>query len=88
MSLRRIQELLGHKSIITTERYSHLGSKGLHPYYSELAAHFSDGFVTRFVTSEHGETPQGSPQAVENEWWRRADSNRGPRDYETLALTN
>jgi len=21
-------------------------------------------------------------------WWRRADSNRGPTDYETVALTS
>ena len=28
------------------------------------------------------------PADENKEWWRRADSNCGPRDYETLALTN
>ena len=46
VSLRRIQELLGHKSIITKERYSHLGNKGAQPYYSELAACVSNSFCT------------------------------------------
>ena len=25
---------------------------------------------------------------VAKNWWRRADSNRGPTDYETVALTS
>jgi integrase len=36
LPLRWIQELLGHKSILTTERYSHLGAEGVKPYYVEL----------------------------------------------------
>ncbi len=27
-------------------------------------------------------------EVIETVWWRRADSNRGPRDYETLALAS
>jgi hypothetical protein len=52
VSLRRIQELLGHKSITTTERYSQLGDNGHHPYYFELARYASNGFVPSFVTGQ------------------------------------
>jgi hypothetical protein len=76
------------KSISTTERYSHLGANGLQPYYVELAACVIDGFVTRVVTSKRPEGGTDSSELIENIWWRRADSNCGPRDYETLALTN
>jgi site-specific recombinase XerD len=31
LPLRRIQESPGHKSIVTTERHSHLGENGLKP---------------------------------------------------------
>jgi len=88
VSLRRLQELLGHKSVTTTERYSHLGQNGMHPYYVELAGCVSGGFVPRFVPRQAPKDPSKGPQIIENEWWRRADSNCGPRDYETLALTN
>ena len=88
VSLRRIQELLGHKSITTKERYSHLGQNGSHPDYFELAACVVNGFVPRFVTSPVSGGASEPTQVIEKEWWRRADSNCGPRDYETLALAN
>jgi len=88
VSLRRIQELLGHKSITTTERYSHLGRNGQNSAYLELARSVSENFVPRFVPSSVSEGLSQQAQLVEREWWRRGDSNAGPRDYETLALTN
>jgi hypothetical protein len=83
VSLRRIQELLGHKSIITTERYSHLGQNGVQPYYIELAKYVSSGFVPRFVTSASESEVEKSEEVVEESWWPRSDSNARPRDYET-----
>ena len=63
LPLRGIQELLGHKSILTTERYSHLGGNGMRPYYAELAKAVTGGFV--IGTTAYGETTQrlGSPAA-------------------------
>ena len=65
VSLRRIQELLGHKSILTTERYSHLGSNGMRPYYAELAKAVANGFVTTLVTREAPVPSANHPQTIE-----------------------
>lgn len=37
LPVRRIQELLGHKSIMTTAAVQHLGDNGMRPSYGELA---------------------------------------------------
>jgi Phage integrase family len=64
--LRRVQQLLGHKSIVTTERYSHLGANGHRSYYAQLAKAVSGGFVTTLVTSPSTEKQHNVPQVVEN----------------------
>ena len=65
VSLRRIQELLGHKSVVTTERYSHLGANGFRPYYADLAKAVTRGFVTTLVTSPTGPGQGDTTQVVE-----------------------
>jgi site-specific recombinase XerD len=65
VSLRRIQELLGHKGIVTTERYSHLGSNGMRPHYAHLAEAVAEGFVTTRVTSGLGTPSLDVVQVVE-----------------------
>jgi integrase-like protein len=59
--LRRIQEVLGHKSIVTTERYSHLGANGLRPYYGELAMAVAPGFVTSGTVGANAGQGPGAP---------------------------
>jgi len=90
LSARKLQLFLGHKSVTTTERYSHLGNAGVHPAYVRLANFFNE-FVPTGLPSEPTEEEkreQEELQMIENTWWRRADSNCGPRDYETLALAS
>jgi len=75
----------GHKSITTTERYSHLGNAGVHTAYPRLVKFLND-FVPTGVPNELSEAEKEERkelEAVGNNWWRRGDSNARPRDYET-----
>ena len=65
VSLRRIQELLGHKSIVTTERYSHLGGNGMRGYYADLAKAVAGGFVTSPVTTGVSDPSPNHAQLIE-----------------------
>ena len=65
VDLRTVQELMGHKTLAMTLRYSHLSP-----------GHQLDA-VQRL---------NPAADATGRFKWRRAESNRGPRDYETLAL--
>ena len=89
LPLRRLQALLGHKSIVTTERYSHLGNAGVHPAYVRLARFLNEFLPTGLPKEDlEGQNEERkSLEVIENQWWRRTDSNCRPRDYETLALT-
>lgn len=91
VDIRTIQELMGHRTAMTM-RYAHLSP-----------AHKLDA-VRRLERNQTGTTtgtsPQSEPEVATSEAdatarevgekrkWRRAESNCGPRDYETLALAN
>jgi integrase len=92
VDIRTIQELMGHRTLAMTMRYAHLSP-----------AHKLDA-IRRLERNQTGTTTGTSPrresEAVtsetnvtsrvvgEKQKWRRPGSNRGPRDYETLALAN
>jgi hypothetical protein len=66
LPLRRIQELLGHKSIVTTERYSPSRGNGMRAYYADLAKAVAASFVTTLVTNRELALRAIQTQTVEN----------------------
>jgi len=89
VDLRIVQDLMGHKTIAMTLRYSHLSPAHKLAAVEKLVRDASD---TRTDTGEPAEnqpekaTAQISGKKKESEW-RWVDSNHRPRDYEALALT-
>jgi len=92
--LRTVQELLGHQSATMTLRYAHLSPEHQLDAVKRLdpaAPATATGTTTGTEPTEVRETPDDAPataRAAEQKKWRRVESNHGPRDYETLALTN
>ena len=60
--MRRIRELLGHKNIVSTERYSHLGTHGLRTYNVELARAMAGDTVGGLATPFSAQAPH--PEAI------------------------
>ena len=92
VDIRTIQELLGHQSLAMTLRYAHLS-----PTHKRDAVRHLERAPTGTTTGtsvsdgDPAATAPGEPTSRvigEKRKWRRPGSNRGPRDYETLALAN
>ena len=92
VDLRTVQELMGHKTLMMTVRYAHLSpahqidavkrldsDANRHHYRHRLPKEGKVGGAERRLST-------GTNRKKKK--WRRVESNHGPRDYETLALTN
>ena len=88
--LRTVQELMGHKTLVMTLRYSHLSPGHQLDAVQRLnpAADTMRTDTTETASEAIGAAGWGSGRPTGRFEWRRAESNRGPRDYETLALAN
>src|SRR5262249_5484060 len=88
----RSQELLGHQSLAMTLRYANLSPAHKRDAVRHLERTRTGTTTGTSVTYRDSAAPQqGEPTSRvigEKREWRRPGSNRGPRDYETLALAN
>jgi integrase len=91
VDLRTVQELMGHKSIITTMRYAHLAPKHLAEAIERLVVPATSTATSTRALSRKSATrdPQANAlQGKADKWWAQQDSNLRPTDYESAALTN
>jgi len=95
VDVRTIQELMGHATLTMTLRYAHLSpahkldavrrlERGPLPSPTADDATGTDPSECSLVGAEGA--PVTEPVLDGKKKWRRAESNCGPRDYETLAL--
>ncbi len=86
-SMRAIQKLMGHNSIVTTERYAHLSADSLAAVARNLGA-FVTNPVTTFPNSDKKALPGKSSSDLES-WCPGRESNShvpcGTRDFKSPA---
>jgi Phage integrase family len=92
VDIRTIQDLMGHRTLAMTMRYAHLSPAHKLDAVRRLERN-STGTTTGTRPDGESESVAGETDATsrvvgEKRKWRRPGSNRGPRDYETLALAN
>ncbi len=85
VDLRTVQELMGHKTITMTLRYSHLSATHTLDAVNKLCMDSKLG-STRTDTEEY-EKLEGDRKSL-NLWWSQQDSNLRPLACEASALTN
>ncbi len=88
VDLLAVQELMGHKTMATTLRYAHLSPEHQLEAVRQLARPAPKPAPGPKVQAcgRSAQREKAQPPARRKEKWRRAESNCGPRDYETLAL--
>jgi Phage integrase family len=80
VDLRTVQELMGHKSIVTTMRYAHLAPTHLSEAIGRLVAPTSSKALVRKSRKLNSEAKV--LQGKVDSWWAQQDSNLRPTDYE------
>ncbi len=90
VSLRAIQKLMGHNSIVTTERYAHLSGESLTTAVQKLETLLPNSLPSS--GNSRGIELLPSPVTPRKDWCGGPESNRhgpeGPRDFKSLASTS
>lgn len=78
---------MGHSSIqATVDAYGHLVPSANIAWVDQLDSKTIPQESASLAQAAEEDVPAHFPQLIGGDWWRRVDSNHGPRDYETLAL--